>query len=87
MKTIKTSVLIPTGLHAGPARHFIQEAKKFPCLVKIRFRGREFDAKSMIGILGAGIAYGDMVEIVCTGEHEEDACSALAGFLCSTHGA
>lgn len=87
MRTIKTSVLIPAGFHAGPARHFIQEAKKYPCLVRIRFRGREFDAKSMIGILGAGIAYGDMIEIVCTGEREEDACGALADFLSSAQGA
>lgn len=77
MERATATVLSPTGLHAGPARRFVQEAKKYPCMVSIRFRGREFNAKSMIGVLGAGVYRGDVIEIVCQGEREQEACRAL----------
>ena len=38
---------------------------------------REYNAKSVLSVLGAGVRSGDEVEIVCDGEDEEEALSAL----------
>ena len=81
MYRLETEVLTPTGLHAGPARQFVQLARRYPCEVKILFRGREYDAKSMIGVLGAGINRHDRIRIVCTGQGEEELCRALADLV------
>ncbi len=81
MYRLETEVLTPTGLHAGPARQFVQLARGYPCEAKILFRGREYDAKSMIGVLGAGINRHDRIRIVCEGKGEEELCQALADLV------
>ncbi len=78
MQRISVRVASPTGLHAGPARQFVQAARRYACDIAIKVRGQEFDAKSMIGILGAGVQCRDEIEIICRGAQEQKACKALA---------
>lgn len=69
------------GLHARPAAQFCAEVKKYDANVKLIKDGKEFDAKSVIMIMTAGIEYGDKIKIVADGKDAGQAEKALAAFL------
>lgn len=76
---IKKSVIVKnsSGLHARPAANFCKRAAKYPCDIKIRKDNLEYNAKSMLKVLSAGISKGTEIEIVCSGEEEEAALNSL----------
>ncbi len=55
------------GLHARPAAVLASRAKQFNADVKLRRRGDEVNARSVVGIMGLEIDRGDAIEIVATG--------------------
>ncbi|MFZ5969839.1 MAG: HPr family phosphocarrier protein [Bacillota bacterium] len=66
-----------TGLHARPASLFVKEASKYASQVKVIKDQKEYNAKSMMGILSMGAATGDHLMIVAEGEDEEKAIEGL----------
>lgn len=71
----------PKGLHLRAATIFSGEALKFKCSVKIRSGNATLNAKSVLGVLGTCAKYGDEVEILCSGEDEEEAAETLIEIL------
>lgn len=70
------------GLHLRPARELCSMASGYEgTSVMIHFRGREFNAKSMLSILSACVQKEDEVELVCSGPQEQEAAETLAVFL------
>jgi phosphoenolpyruvate-protein phosphotransferase len=67
-----------TGLHARPAAVLANRAKQFNAEVKLRRRGDEVNARSVVGIMGLEIDRGDAIEIVATGAEAREAVDALA---------
>ena len=47
----------------------------------IHFREKEFNAKSMLGILSACVQQMDEIEVVCSGAEEEEAAAAIQQLL------
>lgn len=80
---IKTTVKItdPMGIHLRPAGALCEAAVRFPCKITLIYQKEsgsgEANAKSVLGILGAGIGPGESVEICCDGPEEEEAAKAL----------
>ena len=70
---IKNSI----GLHLRPAGNFCKEAMKFKALITFRFHGGTANAKSVLSVLGAGVKYGDEIELICEGDDEEAALKTL----------
>ena len=66
------------GLHARPAAVLASRAKQFNADVKLRRRGDEVNARSVVGIMGLEIGHGDSIEIVATGPEAGEAVAALA---------
>jgi phosphocarrier protein len=66
-----------TGLHARPASLFVKEASKFAFDVKVFKDGKEYNAKSIIGILSMGAKKGDSILIQAEGNDSEEAVKAL----------
>ena len=66
-----------TGLHARPASLFVKEAAKFTSNVKIFKEGKEYNAKSIMGILSMGAGKGDTILIQAEGDDAKDAVQAL----------
>jgi len=66
-----------TGLHARPASLFVKEASKYSSDVKVVKDGKEYNAKSIMGILSMGAAMGDSIKIEATGEDSEEAVNSL----------
>ena len=76
------------GLHARPARLFVQEAAKQPVQVTIAKPGAEpADAASILSILALDAQGGDEVVLRADGEGAEEALDALEAFLKIDHDA
>jgi phosphoenolpyruvate-protein phosphotransferase len=67
-----------SGLHARPAAVLASRAKQFAAETRLRRRGDEVNARSVVGIMGLEIEKGDTVEIVATGQDAAEAVEALA---------
>lgn len=76
---IKKDVILKneTGLHARPASLFVKEASKFTSDIKVGKDGKEFNAKSIMGILSMGATKGDTISIKADGKDAIEAVEVL----------
>ncbi len=77
MKQWTTTVQNPTGLHARPAKLFVNEAKKFASDVRVQHGAKIANAKSMISMLTLGAERGAEITILVNGADEDAALAAL----------
>lgn len=77
MKKLNVTVNSESGLHARPASAFVACAQKFDSEISLEKEGNAINAKSIIGILGLGVAYSDEVTIIADGSDEIEAVQAL----------
>lgn len=81
MVSQKVKILDEKGLHMRPAKDVSQIAVKADAKVKIKYKGQEYNAKSLIGVLGAGIKSGSEIEIICDGEGEAETLKKITDYL------
>lgn len=86
MVSCKIEIINPMGLHLRPAMELCGEVQKYHSSVHLQVRQIQANAKSVLNILAAGIRFHDEVEIVCCGEDEQEALSAVKKLLCSDMG-
>ena len=67
--TLKTE----EGLHARPATEIAKNASKYNCTVKLDVQGTEYNAKSVLNIMSAGIKNNTQIKIICDGVDEMQA--------------
>lgn len=77
MKKEKVIIKNETGLHARPASELAKLASKFKCDVNIIIGEKKINAKSILGIMSAGVKANTEIEIECVGEDEEQAMKEL----------
>ncbi len=71
-----------TGLHARPAKIFVQAAAKQGMPVRIRVGdGKPVPANSMLAVLALGATHGTEVTIEAEGPGADEALDSLAGLL------
>jgi phosphocarrier protein len=70
-----------TGLHARPATQFVALSQKFSSDIRIIKGDGEFDAKSILSILSAGITQGTTVELAANGDDEAEAVKQLTDLI------
>jgi len=70
-----------TGLHARPAKLFVQAAARQPVPVKIGVGDREVDARSMLAVLSLGVTHGTDVTLRAEGEQADAVLDELATLL------
>ncbi|NJP94664.1 HPr family phosphocarrier protein [Nonomuraea sp. FMUSA5-5] len=71
-----------SGLHARPAKLFVQAAVKAGVPVTIRAGEKKaVPAKSMLGVLSLGVVQGTEVTLEADGPGAEEALDALAALL------
>lgn len=66
------------GIHARPAALIVQTAGKYDSHILFTKDGEEINAKSIMGIITLGAAYGSVISIRAEGSDEQDAVDALA---------
>lgn len=77
MKEIQVLVIDPVGLHARPATVAVNAASKFKCDVKVSFKERSVNMKSIMGVMSLGIPTQSEIVISCDGEDEETAITTI----------
>jgi len=81
MKQVLVLVVDPVGLHARPATVAVSAASRFKCDVKVAFKGRSVNMKSIMGVMSLGIPTQSEVTISCEGDDEEDAIKTIEDVL------
>ena len=81
MREINVTLNSPSGLHARPASILVKEANNFMSEIKILKNGREFNLKSIMGVLSAGITNLEEIKLQVLGEDEEIAVSRIQSIL------
>lgn len=67
-----------TGLHARPARVFVDLAKQFQSTINISNGTKRVNGKSLIAVLTLGVARGQAIQVDVSGADEEQAATAIA---------
>lgn len=65
------------GLHLRPASDLCKLAMLYPCEIKLKSYDREINVKSVLGLLSGQIKKGDHLELVCSGDREEEAYDVI----------
>lgn len=79
--SLRVCVLNEQGLHARPAARLAQEARKFPCDVRLVGSEGEVDAKSILDILTLAAGQGANLELRASGPEADSALEYLAGLF------
>ena len=74
------------GIHARPAGLLVKTASKFKSSAYISNEGQlEVNAKSIMGVLMLGAAFGSTIHLRIEGEDEQDAMKALEEVIINRH--
>ncbi|MDR0623086.1 MAG: HPr family phosphocarrier protein [Treponema sp.] len=65
------------GIHARPAALLVQTTKDFKSSIYFEKGTDRINAKSIMGIITLGAAYGTEIKIIAEGEDEQEAVEAL----------
>lgn len=76
----------PSGLHARPAAQFVQKAASFTSKVTIAANNRTVDGKSILGVMGLGLAKGVSFILTADGADETECMAALRALVESNFG-
>ena len=81
MKQISVTLIDPVGLHARPATVAVNAASKFKCEVKVAYKGRTVNMKSIMGVMSLGIPTQSEITVSCEGEDEDVAVKTIEDVL------
>jgi phosphocarrier protein FPr len=77
MKQLDLVLRNPTGLHARPAKVFVNTAKQFESDIRVKHGEKKVNAKSAISILTLGVECGGDIQITVDGPDEDEALEAI----------
>lgn len=69
------------GLEARPVAVLVQVASQYDSSVYIQSANKKVNAKSIMGMMGLGLAMGETVTVIAEGNDEEAAVEGIEGFL------
>ncbi len=81
MKQISVTVIDPVGLHARPATVAVNAASKFKSEVKVAYKGRTVNMKSIMGVMSLGIPTQSEIMVSCDGDDEDVAIKTIEEVL------
>jgi phosphotransferase system HPr (HPr) family protein len=85
MAQAEIEVRNPSGLHARPAAEFVRAASGFTADVRVtnltRDESRSASAKSVLGVMGLGVARGHRVRLDADGADADDAVATLVDLI------
>lgn len=81
MFSAKITIPNKTGLHARPATQLTMLCQKYEGQLSIIIGDKEFDPKSIISILSAGIGQGQEIELTVEGPDEEKTGQEIVTFI------
>jgi len=83
MKQLEMVIQNPTGLHARPAKVFVNIAKEYQSDIRVFHGEKKANAKSLISLLTLGVEKGSQILIQVDGDDEAEALIALEAAVLS----
>jgi len=77
MKKLNIYLSNPSGLHARPAKNFVNIVKQYSAEIALFYDGKKANGKSLISILTLGAESGTCIRVEINGEDEEAAFTSL----------
>lgn len=77
----KIIITAPTGLHLRPISVLCNRSIDFKSKITIKAGDKEVNAKSVLGVLSAGIKCRDEIELICEGPDEKEALAVLGTMI------
>ena len=81
MTTRKMEIQLPTGLEARPLAMLVQVASQFESKIYVESEDKKINAKSILGMMGLGLATGEEIQIMADGADEETALDSIEKYL------
>lgn len=81
MKEFSAVVVDPVGLHARPATVAVNAASKFKSEIKLSYKGRAVNMKSIMGVMSLGIPTQSEITVTAEGEDEDAAIATIEEVL------
>ena len=81
MKEFSEVVVDPVGLHARPATVAVNAASKFKSEIKLSYKGRAVNMKSIMGVMSLGIPTQSEITVSAEGEDEDAAIATIEEVL------
>jgi phosphocarrier protein HPr len=66
------------GLHLRPADKFVKLAHQFQAEIRVKYKGNEFNGKSILDLTTLAAECGSLLELEARGADAEEAVAALA---------
>jgi phosphotransferase system HPr (HPr) family protein len=79
--SVLVSLRNKVGLHARPAGTFANTAKKFRSAIKLTYRDKQVDGKSILGLISLDAWQGAFITIEATGDDAPEAVEALTDLI------
>ncbi len=86
MKTSEVHITHPVGLHARPAKIFVQTAQQYKSKVTVTYKEKTVNAKSLLSLLSVGAGTDAHIVISADGEDESEALLALEALVKTNFG-
>ncbi|MGV8024997.1 MAG: HPr family phosphocarrier protein [Anaerolineaceae bacterium] len=77
MKELNIYLSNPSGLHARPAKNFVNMVKEFTAEIAVFYNEKKANGKSLISLLTLGVESGSHIRVEINGEDEETAFTTL----------
>ena len=74
-------IQLPTGLEARPLAMLVQVASQFESKIYVESEDKKINAKSIMGMMGLGLATGEEIQIMADGADEETALDSIEKYL------
>ena len=81
MKDNNITVNLPKNTEDHPVAMLVQIASRFQSRIYMSEGSRRVNAKSIMGMMALGLNNGSELYVSAEGEDEEDAISAISGYL------
>lgn len=80
---LQKKLVIPTehGLHARPASILVNKASQFECEIKIKLKGKDVNAKSILAVTSLGAVKNDEIIIETNGSDEKEAIDEISKII------
>ena len=70
-----------SGLHARPASVFVKETLKYKSAITIVVNDKEYNGKSILGVLAACVKTGTEISLVCDGPDEQETLDGMIALI------
>ena len=70
-------VIAETGIHARPATILVQTASNFKADIKLEYKGKSVNLKSIMGVMSLGVGQGADVTISAEGDDADEAMKSI----------